>query len=140
MSEEYIFVYGTLRKSAGMDPHHFLEGLCEYYSEGSIQGRLYEVNGYPGAVESDVVKERIFGELYLIVDADRIFSLLDEYEECSEGYPEPHEYVRRRLFVSVADGAYVQAWVYVYNCDVSGLFQIKSGDYSDFVDLQQTRS
>ncbi|WP_082081394.1 gamma-glutamylcyclotransferase [Methylocucumis oryzae] len=41
----------------------------------------------------------------------------------------PHEYVRKCLPVQLTTGKTVNAWVYVYNRDVSGLKRIISGDY-----------
>lgn len=41
----------------------------------------------------------------------------------------PHEYVRKCLPIQLTAGKTVNAWVYVYNRDVSGLKQIISGDY-----------
>ena len=45
------------------------------------------------------------------------------------GFPEPTEYVRRMLSVTLADGAASRAWTYVYNWPVAGLPRIASGRF-----------
>lgn len=87
------------------------------------------MNGYPGAIESEHKSERVKGELYRVINQKPLFSALDDYEECSAAYPQPHEYIRKKLLISALDGGVVSAWVYVFNHDVSDLSVIQSGDY-----------
>ena len=47
-----------------------LAGGCEYYAEGIMQGILYEVCGYPGAIQSNSANDKVFGELYQLLDRD----------------------------------------------------------------------
>ena len=133
MPTDYIFVYGTLRKATASDMHFTLARYCEYVAAGTIQGKLYEVEGYPGVVESDSTRHQVIGELYRIIDAAQALPELDDYEECTSNYPTPHEYTRKILPVTLNDGSEVLAWVYIYNDDVSPLTQITSGDYLDFI-------
>lgn len=133
MALEYIFVYGTLRKETATNMHYILASYCEYLADGYMQGRLYELDKYPGAVESKDSKDRVYGELYKIVSGNEILHRLDEYEGCTNRFPEPHEYIRKRLPVTLAGGDTVVAWVYVYNRDVSNRVQIKSGDYAKYL-------
>jgi gamma-glutamylcyclotransferase (GGCT)/AIG2-like uncharacterized protein YtfP len=130
MAIEFIFVYGTLRKKMASSMYHLLAPHCEYFSDGYIQGKLYEVNGYPGAIESHSKHDKVYGELYKIVDANLVLATLDEYEECTDKFPKPHEYIRKKLPISLSDGGSVTAWVYIFNHDVANLVQISSGDYS----------
>ncbi len=129
MAPEFIFVYGTLRKQMASDIYHVLAGHCEYVSDGIMQGTLYEVCGYPGAIESSDAKDMVSGELYKMLDRKLVLALLDDYEECSDRFPIPHEYRRKQLSITLIGGGSVVAWVYLYNHDVSGLRQIISGDY-----------
>ena len=110
--------------------HHLIASYCEYFSDGAMQGILYEVCGYPGAIESSDANNKVYGELYKILDR-RVLARLDEYEECSEWFPMPQEYVRKPLSIDLLGGGLVVAWVYLYNYDVSRLQRIKSGDYLD---------
>ncbi len=129
MASEFIFVYGTLRKQIASNMHHLLASHCEYFSDGAMQGKLYEVCGYPGAIESSDANDKVFGELYKMLDRKRVLALLDDYEECSDRFPMPHEYSRKQLSIELIGGGSVVAWVYLYNHDVSSLQQIISGDY-----------
>jgi gamma-glutamylcyclotransferase (GGCT)/AIG2-like uncharacterized protein YtfP len=104
---------------------------CEFISDGLMHGTLYEVRGYPGAIKSSDANDKIFGELYKMLDRKRVLVLLDDYEECSERFPKPHEYSRKQVSIELSDGGSVIAWVYLYNHDVSKLQQIISGDYLD---------
>lgn len=132
MSNEFIFVYGTLRKAFAIDMHQPLAQFCEFVSEGSMQGKLYEVEGYPGVVETNDLSDRVIGELYKIVERDALFSILDDYEMCSEHYPQPHEYLRKEIQVSTVNNQIIPAWVYIYNYSVAELQFIPSGDYLSF--------
>lgn len=129
MAPEFIFVYGTLRKQITPNMHHLIASHCEFFSNGFMHGKLYELCGYPGAIESSDAKAKVFGELYKMLDRKRVLDQLDEYEECSDWFPMPHEYSRNQLSVELIGGGSVVAWVYLYNRDVSNLQQIIPGDY-----------
>jgi gamma-glutamylcyclotransferase (GGCT)/AIG2-like uncharacterized protein YtfP len=129
MAAEYLFVYGTLRRAAASNSHGVLACYAEYVAEGTMLGKLYEVAGYPGAVESGSNDDRVHGEVYRILDNDLLFALLDAYEECSAQFPQPHEYVRKELPIFISGNADIVAWVYLYNHAVTHLRQIGSGDY-----------
>lgn len=133
MALEYIFVYGTLRKESATNMYYVLARHCEYFSDGYMQGKLYEVDGYPGAIESDDIKDKVYGELYKIVSSGEVLPQLDEYEECTDKFPEPHEYIRKKLPIRLAGGDEVTAWVYVFNHDVSNLIHIETGDYASHI-------
>jgi len=125
---EFIFVYGSLRKAAAANRYDLLASGGDYFSEGYMHGKLYAVNHYPGAVESARHEDKVFGELYRIVD-DTVLTRLDDYEECSDDFPLPHEYLRKPLPIHLRGGASVLAWVYIYNRDIANLRRIMSGDY-----------
>jgi len=130
MAIEFIFVYGTLRKKTATNMSHILTRYCEYCSDGYIHGKLYNVNQYPATIESNNSKDKVYGEIYQIVDGDLILHQLDAYEECTDKFPEPHEYTRKKIPVTLSNDAnIITAWVYIFNHDISNLIQIKSGDY-----------
>ena len=131
MALEFIFVYGTLRKQIASNMHHVFASYGEYFSDGFMPGKLYEVCGYPGAIESSDANDKVFGELYKIDNQKLVLARLDEYEECSDKFPMPQEYIRKPLCIELSGGGSVVAWVYLYNHDVSKLQQIISGDYFD---------
>ena len=129
MAAEFIFVYGTLRKQMASDMYHVLATYCDYFSDGVMRGKLYEVCGYPGAIESGDANDKVSGELYKMHDPKLVLARLDDYEECSDRFPMPHEYSRKRLLIELGCGDSVVAWVYIYKHDVSKLRQILSGNY-----------
>jgi gamma-glutamylcyclotransferase (GGCT)/AIG2-like uncharacterized protein YtfP len=124
MNDSFMFVYGTLRRSSGTHMSQMLARYSDYVGEAIMQGVLYEVDGYPGVIESNKPEDSVCGELFKILDENILLPLLDDYEECSEKFPRPHEYVRKVLPVTLEDGASVMAWVYIYNHDVTRLQRI----------------
>ena len=113
-------------------PYELLLNHCAFVAAAQMRGVLFEVDDYPGAVESERAEEKITGELYRIRHGgNAMLRRLDEYEGCSEKFPEPHEYIRKKVMVIRSDGVSVFAWIYIYNRDVSGLEQVEGGDYGD---------
>lgn len=139
MINEYIFVYGTLRKHITSQMQRVMRRYCEYIGQGKIQGKLYEVSGYPGAIESDNRHDQVYGELYRIVNSNTLLQQLDEYEGCSHTFAEPHEYVRKKIPVILHKESILNAWVYIYNHETSKLEQIKSGNYLSFLNNRCNR-
>jgi gamma-glutamylcyclotransferase (GGCT)/AIG2-like uncharacterized protein YtfP len=135
---EFIFVYGTLRSRTASRMRETLMLHCEYFSDGHMQGKLYEVGHYPGAVESQFSVDRVYGELYRIVDNDSVLTRLDDYEECTDHFPEPHEYIRNQIPITLAGGDTVIAWAYIYNRDISQLKHINSGDYLTYANEHES--
>ncbi|MCC5908759.1 MAG: gamma-glutamylcyclotransferase [Balneolaceae bacterium] len=136
MEKEYLFVYGTLLSSLNSPAGSVLKMYAKRISPATIQGRLYDIGGYPGLVLADDGAEEgeiIYGELYMIREKENLLSALDEYEGCSPRFPEPREYVRKVIPVTTPERKQVQAWAYLYNWELSGRLQIESGDYKKFV-------
>ncbi|TAK63679.1 gamma-glutamylcyclotransferase family protein [Methylobacter sp.] len=119
--DEYIFVYGTLRRDTNSEMHHLLAKYAEFVDEATYRGKLYKIDYYPGAVPSDDLNDAVQGEVYQLHQADVALPLLDQYEECGPEFPEPNEYNRQKQSVLLRDGRTVTAWVYVYNHSPEGL-------------------
>ena len=126
---EFLFVYGTLRRDINSPMAELLAGDTVFVSQAMMQGRLYEVDHYPGVIESGGDDDKVFGEVYQILDAKALFAKLDDYEECSGRFAQPHEYVRKLLPVVLGNGVVLETWCYVYNHDTRGLERLISGDY-----------
>jgi gamma-glutamylcyclotransferase (GGCT)/AIG2-like uncharacterized protein YtfP len=118
---EYIFVYGTLRRDTNSEMHRLLVQYAEFVSDATYRGKLYQIDYYPGAVPSDNPDDVVQGEVYLLHQADIVLPLLDRYEECGPDFPEPNEYNRQKQSVLLKDGRTVTAWVYIYNHPTEGL-------------------
>ena len=123
---EYLFVYGTLMRASGHPMHRLLHRHTRYLEKGTIGGRLYKIDGYPGMVDGE---GRVYGEIYRILQIQPLFAILDEYEECAPSYPEPHEYRRVRRQITGMSGRHYHAWVYLYARPIDGRALIVSGDY-----------
>ncbi|HEX4974277.1 MAG TPA: gamma-glutamylcyclotransferase family protein [Pseudomonadales bacterium] len=129
MPLECLFVYGSLRKNIHSKMQPIFAQHCTFLSLAFMNGQLFEINGYPGAIESQHPQDIIEGELYEINAYAPVLPLLDEYEECSDHFPLPHEYFRKKIKVRTIAGKKISAWAYIYNRDVSQLERIVSGNY-----------
>ena len=115
---QYLFVYGTLRTVDGHPMHNFLRGFCDLLGEAIVGGIKLDLGGYPGLIPSGSPDEQVTGELYRIHEgaSAELFYGLDRYEGCSDEDPEPHEYFRHPLHVTLlSDSEAYEAWVYIYN-------------------------
>jgi gamma-glutamylcyclotransferase (GGCT)/AIG2-like uncharacterized protein YtfP len=129
MTSDLLFVYGTLMRRYDHPMARLLSANADFITEASCRGRLYQVKHYPGLVLSDAAADRVFGELYRLRAVDDLLREFDMYEACGEGFPEPTQYVRRTLAVTLGDGTVNEAWTYVYNWPVTGLAWIESGRF-----------
>lgn len=129
---EHLFVYGSLCRETAGSLHPLLSDDAEYCCAAQLPGKLYEIDGYPGAVPSPSTASVIHGELYRLYHPQRLFQRLDAYEECSAHFPQPHEYRRIVETVTTATGKVIAAWIYVYNHGLTGRRLIPSGDYRRF--------
>lgn len=121
-----LFVYGTLRVGFDGPMALWLRGVARAVGQGHLAGHLYRIDDYPGFVPGE--EGRVTGDLLALPDPVAILARLDEYEQCSDQWPQPHEYRRERVMVATPDGP-VQAWTYIYAHDISGLPVIKGGDF-----------
>ena len=129
MNSDRLFVYGTLMRDFDHPMAQLLSRSADFIGEARCQGRLYLVKHYPGVVLSDDANDVVFGELYRLRARDELLGEFDMYEACGAGFPEPTEYLRRMLGVTLSDGAASEAWTYVYNWPVTGLPRITSGKF-----------
>ncbi|MEY9754971.1 gamma-glutamylcyclotransferase family protein [Bradyrhizobium yuanmingense] len=131
MSSDRLFVYGTLMRGFDHPMARLLAGHAEFISEATCRGRLVLVKHYPGLLLSERASDIVHGELFHLRVPDELLRELDMYEACGEGYPEPTEYLRQMVEVTLPDGASEKAWTYVYNWPVTDLPIIESGRFLD---------
>jgi len=132
-----LFVYGTLLASAKHPLGDVLRGSATLIGPGSIQGRLYMIrdretglDAYPGAAPSPLQSDRVHGELYALTgDVGRLLRLLDDYENCSPDWPEPHEFKRHAVSVAVAGGRTLEAIAYLYNWKIARGRRLSGGRF-----------
>jgi gamma-glutamylcyclotransferase (GGCT)/AIG2-like uncharacterized protein YtfP len=129
MTSDLLFVYGTLMRGYDNPMAKLLSANADFLGQASCRGRLYQVKHYPGLVLSTEVADVVFGELYRLRAVEDLLREFDMYEACGEGFAEPTQYVRQMLPVTLADGAGVEAWTYIYNWPVEHLARIESGRF-----------
>jgi gamma-glutamylcyclotransferase (GGCT)/AIG2-like uncharacterized protein YtfP len=129
MTSDLLFVYGTLMRGYEHPMARLLSANADFLGPASCHGRLYKVKHYPGLVLSDDAADIVFGELYRLRAVDDLLREFDMYEACGEGFPEPTQYVRQMLPVTLTDGSASQAWTYIYNWPVAALPRIESGRF-----------
>ncbi|NOT10349.1 MAG: gamma-glutamylcyclotransferase [Methylococcaceae bacterium] len=117
----YLFVYGTLKRTSNSQEHHFLARHADFIDTARYYGKLYQIDYYPGVIPSDNPDDSVDGEVYVLRDADAVLSYLDRYEECSPEFPEPHEYCRKQQTVCLNNGTALSAWIYLYYQTTVGL-------------------
>lgn len=114
-----VAVYGTLKK--GQSNHHILAN-AHYVSHCQLtQITVYDIGPYPGAKLRP--SDGVYVEVY-DVDAET-FARLDELEDYDAQAPACGLYDRIQL-----ETAFGAAWVYLYNPEVLGLPEIRSGGWS----------
>jgi len=123
----HLFVYGSLLSNARHPMGERLAREARQLGEGSLPGRLYRIDWYPGLVEACGAGERVYGEVYALQDPMRTLRWLDVYEGLTADGPHDGEYVRRERPVRLATGAAIGCWVYLYCRDVSGLPALPGG-------------
>ena len=121
-SDELVFVYGTLRRGGS---NHFRMDGAEFVGFGSIRGRIYRFDWYPGLVVDDSGDE-IIGEVYAV--SPQQMTDLDFFEGISAGEIEGSEYRRTRVKVSGC-GDPLEAWVWEWRGLVDESRRIESGDW-----------
>jgi gamma-glutamylcyclotransferase (GGCT)/AIG2-like uncharacterized protein YtfP len=134
-----LFVYGTLLTVARHPMGNLLREHGEFAGTGSIRARLYIIddpdepgqNFYPGAVPSANNEDRVHGELYALHSPELVLGEFDDYEACSPRWPEPHEFLRRRVEVLLECGTVKPALTYLYTWDVTSARHIASGRFTE---------
>ena len=129
MTSDRLFVYGTLMRGYMHPMAKLLSANAEFLGEASCRGKLYLVKHYPGLVLSDDTNDIVHGELYRLCEVEAMLREFDMYEACSEGFPEPTQYVRQMFSVTLADGSASAAWTYLYTWPVAKLTRIESGRF-----------
>jgi gamma-glutamylcyclotransferase (GGCT)/AIG2-like uncharacterized protein YtfP len=124
-----LFVYGTLMRGFDHPMARLLSGNADFLGEARCQGRLYRVEHYPALVLSDDPADIVHGELFRLRAPDELLREFDMYEACGESFPQPTEYVRQMLPLTLADDTKAEAWTYVYNWPVAHLPRIASGRF-----------
>jgi pyruvate carboxylase len=125
---DYLFVYGTLRHEFGNELHKIIAKNSEFEGMASYQGEMYMVAEFPGIVPSESVSNQVVGELYKINSTEKLFAILDDYEEYDPNNEADSLYVRKKISLSFG-GMLIDSWAYLYNKSLDYLEKIESGDF-----------
>lgn len=114
-SPSHVFVYGTLRRGGS---NHFRMAGAEFVAAGTVRGRLYGIDWYPGLV-LDETGDEITGEVYQV--SAELLENLDAFEG--------PEYRRARVMITLADESRQDAWLWEWlgACDENQ--RILGGDW-----------
>lgn len=123
-SKNYLFVYGTLRKNYDLKLKSRVENELQFVGRAKIDGSLYDIGQYPGAVKEGS-KDEIIGDVFAVSDPGKVFKILDKYEG--------NEFKRKRNRVRLNSGRSINAWVYWYNQNLEGKRKIKYKDYLNYI-------
>lgn len=130
----HLFVYGSLRKARDGSLHPLLKNQVTFIGTASLPGKLYLVDTYPGYIATPACRDfKVTGDVYRLSQPVQLLKNLDEYEECSRDFPQPHEYKRLTKSVALLDGRRLNCWVYVYNRSPTGLKPISCGDFLSYL-------
>jgi gamma-glutamylcyclotransferase (GGCT)/AIG2-like uncharacterized protein YtfP len=129
MNCDRLFVYGTLMRGFDHPMARLLAAHADFLGEASCGGRLVLVKHYPGLLPAELPSEIVHGELFRLRRPEEMLRELDMYEACGEGFPEPTEYLRKMVDVTLADGERLSAWTYLYNWPALDLPRIASGRF-----------
>jgi gamma-glutamylcyclotransferase (GGCT)/AIG2-like uncharacterized protein YtfP len=110
-----LFVYGTLHPDrAPSEIAEVVKGLTPVGS-GTIRGKLYSFDEYPGVILDDSTNEKVHGEVFTLPDDPDALLRLDQYEEYDPYDLERSLFKRVRTTVTLRNGSSESCWVYVYN-------------------------
>ncbi|MEM7658591.1 MAG: gamma-glutamylcyclotransferase family protein [Bacteroidota bacterium] len=125
----YLFVYGTLLKGSENLMSAFVKKKSEKVGRGSIRGRLFKVDFYPGAVFDPKSPIRIKGDILKLDQVEKVLEVLDGYEGFEEGDWENSLFIRKVLPVQKDSGETLYCWVYLFHQATEPYPEIDSGDF-----------
>jgi len=126
---KYLFVYGTLLPGfapAAVEP---LVRRLRLVGRGSVQGSLYDLGNYPGAV-LDKAAARVWGQVFELPADPSVLRHLDHYEGFDPKHPDSSEFVRKKCTVSLENGRRIKCWIYGYSRPAGTAARIVDGDFS----------
>ncbi len=130
-----VFFYGTLmtgfdrRRRAGIE-----ESTLEYLGRGFIHAALFDLGIYPAAVPDP--DGRVWGEVYRMLQPDRVLPALDDIEGFCPEEPDASLYMRFEIPITLEDGRPETGWAYFYNAPLGRAERIASGDYLEYLRLR----
>jgi len=125
----YLFVYGTLMRGFDNPFAAQLRAKATFIAEGFFSGSLYRVSWYPGAVYEPKSPTKVHGEIYQLLDFQKLIQQLDDYEEVKE-LDSQSLYLRRQVPIQAENGAILFCWTYLYNQSLAGATLLPDGRFT----------
>ncbi|HKN37348.1 MAG TPA: gamma-glutamylcyclotransferase family protein [Terriglobales bacterium] len=128
-TKRYLFSYGTLL------PRHAPPEIAptvrrlRRVGRGSVQGQLYDLGQYPGAILSRG-GPMVVGQVFELPDDPGVLTQLDEYEGFDPSRPRGSLFVRKRCLVRLNNGEKLACWIYTYNRPLGQARPLAGGNYS----------
>jgi gamma-glutamylcyclotransferase (GGCT)/AIG2-like uncharacterized protein YtfP len=126
---QYLFAYGTLQPGRAPKNMAGVAAKLRAVGAGFLQGTLYDLGRYPGAIADPAAAGKINGVVLELPEDRSILSLLDKYEGFDPQSPGSSEFVRELREVELATGGTVTCWFYRYNWKTESRRRIVSGDW-----------
>jgi len=131
---DLVFFYGTLMTGFDRRRRLGIEAKLRYRGRGWIAGALFDLGLYPAAVPAS--DGRVWGEVFEVVEPERVLPALDEAEGYRASEPDSSLYIRRPVRVNLPDNEDDEAWVYFYNAPLGKAPRIPSGDYLEYLNVR----
>ena len=128
MTNNKLFVYGSLMSGVATPIATYLKSNSTFVGEALLEGQLYDLGKYPGIVPVSNCGQWVKGHIFELSNAKKMLPILDRYEGTTQEFEQPTEYVRvetEALFQQQP----IRCWVYQYNYPTQDLQLIPSGDY-----------
>lgn len=125
----YLFVYGTLMRAFENPFATQLRACATFIAEGFFFGQLYRVSWYPGAVYDPESATKVYGEIYQLLDFQKLIPELDDYEDVKEQEVDSL-YLRRQVPVRTEIGSIFVCSTYLYNQSLVEATLLPSGKFT----------
>src|SRR5437762_13944159 len=97
-----IFVYGSLNTPSNRFSRKLIRNSV-LIGKGEMEGKLYNIGNYPGALNEPHPSYRSHGVFYQMNDISML-PALDNYEDYKSGNPAQSHFVRRAVVVRDRNG------------------------------------
>ena len=125
----FLFVYGTLQPDYAPSAIAHVVARLNVVGKGSVNGVLYDLGGYPGAILDPASTQTIYGVIFQLSEDPLVLRELDAYEDFDPGSPESSQFIRILHPVVLAEGSTLDCWIYVYNRDPGSARILPGGIY-----------
>lgn len=136
IATSYLFVYGTLMETINSDIAKFLRANSRYVGLGKMNGRLYDLGHYPGAIYDRSEQGFVTGNVFELFIPAEVFPVLDHYEGIGDIFEQPQEYIRKVVPISIGQMKQ-NCWAYLYNLSTVQLKAIPLGNYKDYLEANE---